>query len=98
MSDLIMRFWQLYKAVHPNCTALSCLYHPRHIRRQINDPVLLFQISGMQHIGDMCLFGVFPAEFVKRGKGVILSRFHFDRRNVVSVAYFALDNKEVYTR
>lgn len=70
-----------------------------HIQRKKYDAVFLFEIAGMQNIRDMKLIGIFRLEFFQRGQRIVLTRLHFDGRDVVAVADLTLgDQKSISMR
>ena len=66
-----------------------------HIQRKKYDAVFLFEIAGMQNIRDMKLIGIFRLEFFQRGQRIVLTRLHFDGRDVVAVADLTLGDQKI---
>ena len=51
----------------------------------------------MQNIRDMKLLGIFCLEFFQRGQRIVLTRLHFDGRDVVAVADLTLGDQKSYS-
>ena len=61
----------------------------RHIQREKHDPILLFQIPGVEYMGSIGLLAKFPDEFAEGSQCVVLTGFHFNRGDIVPVPNLA---------
>ena len=60
-------------------SSLTVLQQCRHVQRQIHYAFLFFQIPVMQYKGNKQLLIVFADKLIQGRKGIILSRFYFNR-------------------